>query len=269
MSTDDHLPLDDTDAELGKDRFFVTALARGLAVLAAFRPGEAALSNQELTRRTGLPKSTVSRLTYTLTQLGYLSQETDTGYYRLGLAVLALGSAVLSSYDVREIAAPLMREFALKHNVSVSLAMRDGVDMVYLETCRSAARVTVQLTVGSRVPLVTTAIGRAYYAGLTDAERGKLDLELAEHYGAEWPGLADKLAESLIDYRERGYAHSWGEYGPEVLAIGVPLRSPASGQPTMALNASGPALLFTPETLGREVGPVLVELAHRIAPPLG
>ncbi|KZE29709.1 IclR family transcriptional regulator [Crenobacter luteus] len=267
MSTDDHLASD--DAELNKDRFFVTALARGLAVLAAFRPGEAALSNQELTRRTGLPKSTVSRLTYTLTQLGYLSQEADTGYYRLGLAVLALGSAVLSSYDVREVAAPLMREFALRHNVSVSLAMRDGVDMVYLETCRSAARVTVQLTVGSRVPLVTTAIGRAYYAGLSAAERAKLDLELAERYGPEWPGLSDKLAESLADYRDHGYTHSWGEYGPEVLAIGVPLRSPASGQPTMALNASGPALLFTPDALGRDVGPALVELAHRIAPPVG
>ncbi|MDE1714428.1 helix-turn-helix domain-containing protein, partial (plasmid) [Chromobacterium amazonense] len=70
------------------DRPFVTALARGLEVLAAFRPGEGALSNQELARRTGLPKSTVSRLSYTLTRLGYLQPEGDGGPYRLGLALL-------------------------------------------------------------------------------------------------------------------------------------------------------------------------------------
>ena len=106
--------------EEGKDRLFVEALARGLRVLSAFRPGESALSNQVLAQRTGLPKSTVSRLTYTLTKLGYLSQDADSGFYRLGLAVLALGSAVLGSYDIRRVASPLMREFALKNSTGIS-----------------------------------------------------------------------------------------------------------------------------------------------------
>ncbi|WP_239688569.1 IclR family transcriptional regulator [Aquitalea magnusonii] len=123
-----------------KDRLFVTALARGLQVLAAFRPGESALSNLEIAKRTGLPKSTVSRLTYTLTRLGHLSQDEHSGFYRLGVALLALGSVVLASYDIRQVAGPLMREFALANNVSISLAMRDGTDMVYLETCRSQSR---------------------------------------------------------------------------------------------------------------------------------
>ena len=101
--------MDAMDLETDKDRLFVTALARGLEVLAAFRPGELALSNQELAKRTGLPKSTVSRLSYTLTRLGYLAQDEASGHYRLGLAVLALGSTVLASYDIRQIAGPLMR----------------------------------------------------------------------------------------------------------------------------------------------------------------
>jgi DNA-binding IclR family transcriptional regulator len=162
-----------------KDRLFVTALARGLQVMAAFRPGESALSNLEIAKRTGLPKSTVSRLTYTLTTLGYLSQDEHSGFYRLGVALLALGSVVLASYDIRQVAGPLMREFALENNVSISLAMRDGTDMVYLETYRSQSRVSVQLTVGSRVPIATTAIGRAF---MPDCRK-----MCASNWMANWP----------------------------------------------------------------------------------
>ena len=85
--------MESSDTE-NKDRLFVTALARGLAVLAAFRSGEPQLSNQDLASRTSLPKSTVSRLTYTLTQLGYLDQDASTGRYQLGLAVLDRKSVV-------------------------------------------------------------------------------------------------------------------------------------------------------------------------------
>jgi DNA-binding IclR family transcriptional regulator len=258
--------LDQTDdlAHDEKDRFFVTALARGLALLSAFKPGETTLAHQELTRRTGLPKSTISRLAYTLIKLGYLAEDADSGHYRLGFAVLALGSVILASYDIRQIAAPLMREFALEHNVSVNLAMRDGVDMVYLETCRSPARLTVQLTIGSRVPLATTALGRAYYAGLPQAEREKLDMELAQHYGADWPALQARLQESLASYRGKGYTSSWGEFAGEISAVGVPLVPPSGA--AFALNASGPAMVMTPERMERDIAPALVELARRIVP---
>ena len=82
-----------------EDRHFVTALARGLDVLSAFRSRDRMLGNQELARRCGLPKSTISRLTYTLTKHGYLETVHDSSGaagYRLGSAVLALGSAMLA-----------------------------------------------------------------------------------------------------------------------------------------------------------------------------
>ena len=77
-----------------EDRHFVTALARGLEILSCFRSGEKMLGNQELADRAKLPKSTVSRLTYTLTKLGYLQYDDQVGKYRLGTASLALGSAM-------------------------------------------------------------------------------------------------------------------------------------------------------------------------------
>ncbi|AXE32560.1 IclR family transcriptional regulator [Chromobacterium phragmitis] len=249
-----------------EDRQFVTALARGLEVLAAFRPGEVALSNQELARRTGLPKSTVSRLSYTLTRLGYLQQEGDGGQYKLGLALLALGSAALAGYDARAAAAPLMREFALANNVSVSLALCDGSDMVYLETCRSQARVSVQLATGSRVPLATTAIGRAYFAGLPPQEREALLPLLAERHGSDWPALRSRLLQTCADYGVHGYTASFGEYEPDVMAVGIHLPALLPGQPAMALNASGPAFAFDEAAMRQRVAPALQALRQRISP---
>src|SRR4249919_3465991 len=75
-----------------KDRHFVTALARGLEVLACFRSGDVMLGNGELAERCRLPKSTVSRLSQTLERLGYLRYVDDVAKYRLGGATLALGS---------------------------------------------------------------------------------------------------------------------------------------------------------------------------------
>ena len=231
--------------------------------MAAFRPGELALSNQELAKRTGLPKSTVSRLSYTLTRLGYLAQDEDNGRYRLGLAVLALGSTVLSSYDIRQIAGPPMREFAQEQGMSISLALRDGSDMVYLETCRSPARISVQLTVGSRVPLATTAIGRVLRR-LAGGGTALLQALLAARYGAEWPEIGARLEEARQAYLRQGYSASFGEYEPDVMAVGVHLAVP--GQAPMALNASGPAFALDEDAMRARIAPALKALRQRLAP---
>lgn len=249
-----------------KDRLFVGALARGLKVLAAFQPGEQALSNLQLAQRTALPKSTVSRLTYTLTKLGYLAQDEVTGHYRLGSAVLSLGASALGSYDLRRIAAPLMREFALENNISISLGVRDGTDMVYLESYRSQARVSVQLSIGSRVPLATTAIGRAYYSALPDNEREQLDQQLAQRYGKQWPEINARLQEAMNTCHQDGYSESFGEYEQDVMAVGIALPAIMPGMVLMSLNASGPAYTLSVEEMRQRIAPALQRLSRQILP---
>ena len=98
-----------------EDRHFVTALARGLDVLSAFRSRDRMLGNQELARRCGLPKSTISRLTYTLVKHGYLEHTEDASGapgYKLVSAVLALGGAMIARMDMRALARPLMQDVA-------------------------------------------------------------------------------------------------------------------------------------------------------------
>ena len=94
------------------DPSFSTTLAHGLDVLAAFRNGSGgSLSNADLAASTGLSRPTVSRLTYTLAQLGYLKRAAK-GRFELGLGILAAAYPVLSALKVRQMARPLMRSAA-------------------------------------------------------------------------------------------------------------------------------------------------------------
>src|SRR5581483_6138023 len=157
-----------------EDRHFVSALARGLRVLSCFRSGDELLGNHELARRSSLPKSTISRLTYTLTRLGYLQFVEESVKYRLGTATLALGSAMLARMDVRRLARPMMQELANFSRAMVSLGVRERLHLIYIENCRSQSALTLSLDVGSRIPIATTAMGRAYLAILSEAERAEL-----------------------------------------------------------------------------------------------
>src|SRR5256885_16337335 len=124
------IPSDDGDPS------FATTLAHGLHVLAAFRNRSGSLSNADLAVHTGLSRPTVSRLTYTLAQLGYLRRDTK-GRFQLGLWILAAAYPVLSALKVRQLARPLMRDFAAYAGGTVSIAMRFGLGLIYVETLRT------------------------------------------------------------------------------------------------------------------------------------
>ena len=113
---------DGADADPG----FVTALARGLEILRAFGRDDRYLGNGELAKRTGIPKSTVSRLTQTLTSLGYLRYVDQLERYQLGPGVLALGYRYLAGNGVRDIAHPHMQALADSTDCSVALGAGDG-----------------------------------------------------------------------------------------------------------------------------------------------
>jgi DNA-binding IclR family transcriptional regulator len=248
------------------DRHFVTALARGLDVLSAFRSRDRMLGNQELARRCGLPKSTISRLTYTLTKHGYLEHAEDgggNGGYRLGSAVLALGSAMLARMDMRQFARPQMQELADHSHTMVSLGVRDRLSMIYVENCRSEAALTLSLDVGSRIPLATTAMGRAYLALCTETERGVLTKRIREYDEAAWPRISEGIERALVEYRERGCCTSFGEWQQDVNAIAIAFRPPGR-RAIMAINCGGPGFHLSPEFLLNEVRPPLLALGQRL-----
>lgn len=246
-----------------EDRHFVTALARGLEVLSCFRSGDKILGNQEIAQRCELPKSTVSRLTTTLTRLGYLIHIEECGKYRLGTAALALGSAMLARLDVRQIARPAMQELADYAMAEVSLGTRDRYSMIYVENCRSPALLTLSLDVGSRISLATSAMGRAWLASVSADQRRVVMEQLQARDEKAWPELLPGIEKALQDYRTLGVACSFGDWQKNVNAIARVLR-PGGGLPPMVLNCGGPSFNLSPEFLLNEARPRLVEMVSRL-----
>jgi DNA-binding IclR family transcriptional regulator len=251
-----------------KDRQFVNALARGLELLRCFGPDEVYLTNAELAKRSSLPKPTVSRLTHTLTTLGYLNYSESLGKYQLGAGVLALGYRMLSTMDLRKLARPLMEELAEYAQASVSLGARDRLSMVYVESCRSSANVTLRLDVGARIPMATTAMGKALLCVLPEAERNYLLDRVRQRDEASWPQIKAGVEQGFKDYQDRGFCMSAGEWQGDVHAVGVPVRG-LDGEQVMAFNCGGPAFLLSHARLEEDLGPKLVQLVRRIDTILG
>ena len=263
-------PLDaEADIRNGaKDRKFVTALARGLEVLRAFRPGDGFLGNREIADRTGLPKPTVTRLTYTLTKLGYLSYSSRLERYQLGTGVLALGYATLSSFGIRQVARPLMQEMAEAVDASVALGARERLSMIYLENARGSGAVTLRLDVGSRIPVATTAMGRAFLAVLPEGERVYLMDHIRRRAGRDWPDIRIGIEDALKDYQDKGYVKTVGSWEKDVNAVGVPLVNSQNGD-IYAFNCGGPSFLLPEKRLDSELGPRLQHLVQNVKAAIG
>lgn len=244
----------------------MTALARGLDVLRAFGPGEA-LANGEIAARTALPRPTISRLTYTLTRLGYLIQDREAETYRPGNAVLSLGYTAVTGTDFRALARPHMQKIADLTRSACALGQCHALEMLYVENCRGrSAPFTLGLEVGSRIPLATTAMGRAYLAGLAPAARKTVLKDLARQQGAGWKTVMKQLEKALDFYDRSGFALSVAEWSPEINAVAVPITFPGTND-VMSLNCGGAASLLPEARLRNEIGPLLLNVKRQLEMP--
>ena len=144
--------------KVATDRSFVVALSRGLDVLRAFHPNDGLLGNQEIAARTNLPKPTVSRLTYTLTKLGYLTPVPRFEKYQLAPSAMSLGYAALANLGVRHLSEAYREELMRETGGAVAVGGRDRFSMIYFGQSRNGLTLGVQLDVGSRIPIATTAM---------------------------------------------------------------------------------------------------------------
>lgn len=247
----------------GDDTQLVASVIRALRLLNAFRSGESALGNAELAERTQMTKPTVSRLAYTLARCGYLSFNPRFRVYGLGPSALALGQVALTSLDVRQQAKPLMQELARQADFNVGLGTREGDLMVYTDTYEGEALVGLRLFAGSRIPIITSAMGRAYLSGINEDEREALLRRLRPRYGDEWAGLERAVLQAVKEVERFGFCVSAGDWRKDIHGVGAPVRNSMSGT-IYALNLGGPAYLLPSNLLYEELGPRLAQMAQKV-----
>jgi DNA-binding IclR family transcriptional regulator len=252
-----------TQSKDDNDRQFVTALGRGLILLAAFEQHEQ-LSHQQLCQMTHLPKATVTRLIHTLLTLGFL-RTTEHGQYELGSSAVRLSAAAWSRHDIVAAAEPLLRQFASENEVSVNMATEVEGEMRYHACCRSPARLSVNLRVGSAVPVAHTAIGRAFYAISSPIRQGVIKNKLQENLSEEdYNSACMALAEATEHYIKYGYTLSDGEFSTDILAVAVGIFDVATGQYAYSLNASVPRANWNVDDYVLTIVPKLQVLAEKI-----
>lgn len=252
------------DAEADKD--YVQSLARGLEVIRTFSRYKPRMTLSEVAQQTGLTRAAARRFLLTLVRENYA--ETDGKHFSLRPKVLDLGFSYLSALPMWEVAQPIMRDVVNSLQESCSLAVLDGLDIVYVARVPTERVMTIGLAIGSRLPAFCTSMGRTLLAGLPPSElavyydRVKLERR-TPHTVANMVALKDAVEAS----RRQGYTLIDQELEMGLRSIAVPVRNRRS-EVIAALNVGTQAGRTSAETMKTRFLPVLLDAAERISASL-
>jgi IclR family pca regulon transcriptional regulator len=206
------------------DPNFMASLARGLAVIRGFSREKRFMTIAQLSHKTGIPRAAVRRCLYTLERLGYVASQ-DGRNFALRPKLLGLGHAYLSSTPLVVTAQPFLDRVSDAVNESCSLAILDGVDILYVARSVSSRIISVALNVGSRLPAHCTSIGLVLLAHLPPAELkdhlARVDLK---RYTERTITSRAALLEALEEVRGQDYAVADNMMEIGVRSIAVPVR---------------------------------------------
>jgi IclR family pca regulon transcriptional regulator len=205
-------------------RYFVYSLEKGLAVLDAFAKQGPSLTLSEIAQAIDMVPPTASRYIRTLEDLGYLVRDPKTKGYSLSVKILSIGFGFIENLDIRHRVSSHLLEMTKQLNVNTACAILDQTEVVYIERFRSNSVVSLNLTVGSRLPAYCTAMGRAILAFL-DPREAKRIIEASDLQAHTPFTVTDKklLVEKLAEIRKKGFALNQQELVLGQAAIAAPI----------------------------------------------
>ncbi|MFQ5924048.1 MAG: IclR family transcriptional regulator [Anaerolineales bacterium] len=250
-------------------RYAIEALERGLSVLSLFSNDSSELTLTEISRSADLNMTTSLRIASTLESAGYLRRDPDTKRYRPSLKVLQLGFSALRSMDTRQAARPHLERLSRETGETVSHAILDGSEIVYVDRVRNRSIVGVVLGIGSRLPAHCTAMGKAMLAFLPETDlRARLDSSQLERCTGNTIPDIETLTPDLAKVRKRGYAVNDQELAVGLRAVATPIRG-EHGDVVAAINISGSTETISRSRLRQELAPLLIGTASEISQTLG
>src|ERR1700754_871701 len=171
-------------SDLAGEGDVIQVVSRAFDVLRCFEGHEARLGNLEISNRCGLPRSTVSRLTHTLTRMGQLVYLPRDQKYRIGPSAVAMSTAMMKGLQLRNLIRQRLQDVAEQLPGTVGFVIPDRFQLVYLEFARSANALGLHEVTGSRISKATTAAGHAYTAALApevgDVLLNEMDREMID-----------------------------------------------------------------------------------------
>lgn len=241
----------------------VLTVQRGMQVLRAFHSDRLPLGNADLVRRTGLSKATVSRLTTTLLQLGYLRHVPGGRQFELTFAPLAMGHAYAATSELVEQAGPFLQDLADRLEVNATLAMPEGLDMLYVGYRTGRHISTLRYGVGSLVPMGQTAIGRAYLWSLPVKQRQHLVARLIAQAGHQAGQVEAGIAQAFEDLAHSGMCGVFGSFRRHTFGLARPVL--VGRQKTrMAMSCGNVAIQGNAAAEYRRIAPALLAASSEL-----
>ncbi len=246
------------------DPDFMTSLARGLAVIHAFQERKRHLTIAQISHRTEIPRAAVRRCLLTLMKLGYVA--TDGRTWSLLPKVLTLGHAYLSSTPLAVTAQPILDRLSDQLHEACSMATLEGDEVLYLARSATPQRlISVDLSVGSRLPAYCTSMGRVLLAGLSDAALedylARADLQIKTSRTLHTP---EALRENIAEIRRQGWVIVDQELETGLRSLAVPLHDSA-GQVLAALNVGTHVSRVSRKELETRFLPVLLQASEELS----
>jgi DNA-binding IclR family transcriptional regulator len=240
-----------------------TAVERALNILEAAAQRRDGLTNSEISRKLGIPKSSASYILRTLERRGYLRRDAKSGRYRLGLKILSLGGDAQGNLEIADVALPFMRALGEKIRMTVHLAVLDQGEAVYVEKVEAPGFFKVNTWVGRRMFLHSTSVGKCLLAWLP-----KYEIEnVVRQHGLKkrTPKTITTVSRLLADLehvKQSGYAVDDEENSLGARCLGAPIFD-ALENVLAALGASGTLTQVDEANMPRMIE-ALKETARRI-----
>ncbi|RMU23243.1 Beta-ketoadipate pathway transcriptional regulator PcaR, partial [Pseudomonas savastanoi pv. glycinea] len=249
------------------DPDFMTSLARGLAVIHAFQERKRHLTIAQISHRTEIPRAAVRRCLHTLIKLGYAT--TDGRTYSLLPKVLTLGHAYLSSTPLATSSQPYLDRMSDQLHEACNMATLEGDDILYIARSATTQRlISVDLSVGGRLPAYCTSMGRILLAALDDVSLHEyldhVDLQPKTSRTIRTP---EALLECLQLVRQQGWCIVDQELEQGLRSIAVPVYD-ASGQVLAALNVSTSAGRVARSELEQRFLPIMLDASRDLSTQL-
>lgn len=210
---------------------------------------EKEMTATEISRELDMPVQSVHRILGSLSEHGFVSQDTKSKKYKLGLSVMKYGFLMWDSLMLRSLARPLMTELSQKTKETVYLATRENLEGVYIDVIDSPQILKISEPIGLRLPLYIGASNRAILAHLPFKVQENI---LSDVDWASVPSLTPLSKHTIIAdleiIRSRGYALTSGEATEGTTGIGAPIFS-YDNTVIGSLNVAGPSIRFTPEKI--------------------
>jgi DNA-binding IclR family transcriptional regulator len=238
----------------------IQVVSRAFDVLRCFEGHEARLGNLEISNRCGLPRSTVSRLTHTLTRMGQLVYLPRDQKYRIGPSAVAMSTAMMKGLQLRNLIRLRLQDVAEQLPGTVGFVIPDRFQLVYLEYARAANALGLHETTGSRIAMGTTAAGHAYTAALAPEVGDALLVEMEREMPEAAKSLRPRIENNRRVLKDHGYVTVCGLWSPHINGLAVPLWSPQY-QTFVVVTIGLLSAMFDEKRLHKEVAPQMIELA--------